>query len=282
MDNQTVLTGLFGLPVGQSMSPDMHNAAFRQLGLNFAYMAFAVERDQLRTAVEAIRALSVRGVNVTIPHKVAVMEFLDDIDPEALSIGAVNTIVNDNGKLLGYNTDGRGYVRSLVEETQVSLKDKRILIVGAGGAARAVGVSLAREGVKQITVANRSVEKAKELSDHLAHYVSSSMSTPLSECRDLYEVDIVINTTSVGMYPDMDHTPIPKESLHPNLLISDLIYNPFQTKLLKEGQEIGATTHNGLGMFVHQGALAFELWTGRQAPIDLMRTTVEQRLASKK
>lgn len=280
MDNQTVLTGLFGNPVGQSMSPNMHNAAFSKLKLNFAYMAFAVDKNQLIHAVEAVRALSMRGVNVTIPHKVAIMEFLDEIDREALDIGAVNTIVNNNGKLTGYNTDGKGFVRSLVEETGVSLTGKRILILGAGGAARAVGVSLAREGVQQITVANRSIEKARELSEHLSQFVPS-VSVTLNEHRDLQQVDIVINTTSVGMYPEMDNTPIPKEILHSNLLISDLIYNPFQTKLLKEGQEVGAAIHNGLGMFVHQGALAFELWTGHSAPIELMRSTVEQRLTSK-
>lgn len=282
MDNQTVLTGLFGLPVGHSLSPDMHNAAFRELGLNFAYMAFAIEKDQLRAAVEGIRAMSIRGVNVTIPHKVRVMEFLDEIDPEALSIGAVNTIVNDKGKLIGYNTDGRGYVRSLVEETGIKLKDKKVLLVGAGGAARAVGVSLALEGIKQITVANRSIEKAAELCDVLTQNVGTAVPIPLDEIKDLKEVDIIINTTSVGMYPEIDDIPIPKEVLHTELLVSDLIYNPFQTKLLKEGQKIGSKTHNGLGMFVHQGALAFELWTGHQAPSDLMRSIVEHRLSVKK
>lgn len=282
MDNQTVLTGLFGNPVAQSMSPDMHNAAFHKLGLNFAYMAFAIEQSGLRSAVEAIRALSMRGVNVTIPHKVAVMEFLDEIDAEALAIGAVNTIVNEDGKLIGYNTDGRGFVRSLIEETGVPLTGKRVLILGAGGAARAVGVSLAKEGIQQIIVANRSRERAQELSDHLSRFVPSSSAISLSDCEDLQAVDIVINTTSVGMYPEINHSPIPKELLRPHLLISDLIYNPYQTKLLSEGLEIGAKIHNGLGMFVHQGALAFEMWTGQPAPVDVMKRVVEQRLANKK
>lgn len=282
MDNQTILTGLFGNPVAQSMSPNMHNAAFRKLGLNYAYMAFAVNHSQLRHAVEAIRALSIRGVNVTIPHKVAVMEFLDEIDTEALNIGAVNTIVNENGKLIGYNTDGKGFVRSLVEETKVSLVGKRILILGAGGAARAVGVSLAIEGVKEIIIANRSLDKANELSNHLSRLAPSSIPMFLSECEDLKQVDIVINTTSVGMFPNINDTPISKEFLNSNLLISDLIYNPYETKLLSEGKEVGAKVHNGLGMFVHQGALAFELWTGHPAPLHLMRSTVEQSLQSKK
>ncbi|RKD23964.1 shikimate dehydrogenase [Ammoniphilus oxalaticus] len=277
MNNQTVLTGLFGNPVSQSMSPNMHNAAFQQLGLNFAYMAFAVEHAQLGAAVEAIRALSIRGVNVTIPHKVAVMKFLDEIDAEALDIGAVNTIVNDGGKLIGYNTDGRGYVHSLLEETRVTLSDKRILLVGAGGAARAVGVSLAREGVKQITIANRSIERAVELADDLSRHVQSEP-VGLGDVQDLRQVDIVINTSSVGMYPNMGETPLPTDLLHADLLVSDLIYNPLYTELLNQARGIGAKVHNGLGMFVHQGALAFELWTENEAPLELMRKTVEQQL----
>lgn len=280
MNQQTVLTGLFGFPVGQSMSPDMHNAAFRQLGLNFAYLAFAVEPSRLRSAVEAIRALSMRGVNVTIPHKVAVMDYLDDIDGEALDIGAVNTIVNEDGKLIGYNTDGPGYVRSLLEETGVTLAEQRVLLLGAGGAARAVGVSLARKGAKNMKVANRSLDKAENLAQVLGKHVPADVVEWSDEslARAVGEADLIINTTSVGMVPNVDESPIRKEWLRPDALVSDLIYNPRYTKLLKDAEQIGANVHPGLGMFIHQGALAFELWTGQKAPASLMREIVEQKL----
>ncbi|RXT14787.1 shikimate dehydrogenase [Ammoniphilus sp. CFH 90114] len=282
MNNQTVMTGLFGNPVSQSMSPDMHNAAFKYLELNYAYAAFAISKENLPEAVRGIRALGFRGINVTIPHKVEVMKYLDEIDDEAREIGAVNTIVNQDGRLIGYNTDGQGFVLSLLEETGVQLKGKRVLMIGAGGAARAVAVSLARHGVQQIVVANRSQEKAEELAAHLKkHTDASAIQLNDLNAQQFAETDLLINTTSIGMYPEVDVLPIPGEYLHKGLLVSDLIYNPLETKLLKEAKMIGAKTHNGMGMFIQQGALAFALWTQCDAPIDVMKETVLKKLKSK-
>ncbi|WP_134700102.1 shikimate dehydrogenase [Ammoniphilus sp. YIM 78166] len=279
MNNQTVMTGLFGNPVAQSMSPAMQNAAFQKLGLNFAYAAFPVANENLQDAVNGIKALGFRGVNVTIPHKVEIMAYLDEIDEEAKDIGAVNTIVNDGGKLIGYNTDGAGYVRSLLQETSFRLEGKRVLVIGAGGAARAVSISLARHGVKQIMIANRSVDKAKMLADRAARYTEAkAIDLDNLDSNTLSNTDLLINTTSVGMYPQVDDLPIPREYLHSGLLVSDLIYNPMKTRILKEAAQAGASTHEGLGMFIHQGALAFKLWTGNEAPIDVMRNVVLEKL----
>ncbi len=282
MNNQTVMTGLFGNPVAQSMSPAMQNAAFQKLGLNFAYAAFPIANENLQDAVKGIKALGFRGVNVTIPHKVEIMAYLDEIDEEAKEIGAVNTIVNDGGKLIGYNTDGAGYVRSLLQETGIRLDGKRALLVGAGGAARAVSISLARHGVKEITIANRSVDKAKKLAENAERYTEvKAIDLGSLSSSSLADTDLLINTTSVGMYPQVDDLPIPSEFLHSGLLVSDLIYNPMQTRLLKEAALAGASTHEGLGMFIHQGALAFKLWTGVEAPIDVMTNVVLEKLRGK-
>lgn len=282
MDSQTIMTGVMGNPIRQSLSPDMHNAVYKELGLNYASAAFAVTKENLRQAVEGIRALSFRGVNVTIPHKVAIMEYLDEIDEEASDIGAINTIVNENGKLIGYNTDGRGFVQSLLDEALCTVAEKRVLILGAGGAARAVGISLARRGASQIVVANRSVDKAAELARHISNHVpSQAISLGKLEGMDLKEIDIVINTTSIGMVPEINEMPISDKQLHSGLLVSDLIYNPIQTKLLHAAEAKGAKAHNGVGMFVQQGALALELWTGHKPPVDLMRGIVLQRLMNK-
>ncbi|HJV44385.1 MAG TPA: shikimate dehydrogenase [Bacillota bacterium] len=279
MDSKTVLTGIFGYPVGHSMSPLMHNAAFQALGLNYRYGAFSIPGHSLKSAVEGIRALGFRGVNVTIPHKVEVMEYLDEIDDEALQIGAVNTIVNENGKLIGYNTDGQGYVCSLLQEWETPLSGKKVVILGAGGAARAVAVSLARHGVKEMVIANRSVEKAQGLAEHVQNLVKASAISmeDLNRGKKL-EVDLLINTTSVGMYPNIHNVPISLDLIHDGLMISDLIYNPLNTELLIKGKEVGAKTMNGLGMFIHQGSLAFELWTGMKPPVDLMKETVLKQL----
>jgi shikimate dehydrogenase len=279
LDSKTLFTGVFGFPVGHSMSPLMHNTAFAALELNYTYGAFEVEKGALKKAVEGIRALGFRGVNVTIPHKVEVMDYLDEIDEEARQIGAVNTIVNENGTLIGYNTDGQGYVRSLTEEWNTPLKGKKVVILGAGGAARGVAVSLAKSGVAEIIVANRSFDKAHELATHLSQWVGSRgvALEHLDQTKPL-DADLLINTTSVGMSPHVAHIPISPAVLHDQLMVSDLIYNPLYTELLTQAQQAGARVHNGLGMFIHQGALAFERWTGQAAPVSLMKEAVLQFL----
>jgi len=278
LDHATMRFGVFGDPIAHSKSPVMMNSAFEATGINAIYMAFHVKPEQLRSAVEGIRGLGLRGVNVTIPHKQAVMDYLDEIDEGARVIGAVNTIVNNNGVLVGYNTDGIGYVRSLKEETGVNLAGKRILLIGAGGAARGVAYALANEVPECIWIINRTAERAVELARSLQAYADvRGMGTEgLDDIK--HKVDIVINTTSIGMLPDVDGRPADPAAFPAGTLFSDLIYNPRVTRWLKEAEEHGSIVHGGLGMFIYQGAYAFEYWTGRQAPVQVMREAVERAL----
>ena len=281
MDSKTIMTGLFGHPVGHSLSPLMHNQAFDVCRLNYRYAPFDIPPEQIGQAVAGIRALGFRGVNVTIPHKVAVMPYLDEVDEEAKIIGAVNTIVNDNGRLIGYNTDGRGYVRSLIEETGIVLEEQSVLMVGAGGAARGVAVALLQKGVVDLVIANRSFDKAESLANDLQSAIPGKRVTAIS----LEEIGssisnrtLLVQTTSIGMSPKVSESPVPKDLLHKNLLISDLIYNPLKTQIQKDGEEIGCRTHSGVGMFIYQGALSFEYWTNHKAPIEEMRKVVMSKL----
>lgn len=278
MDTKTVMYGVFGDPVAQSKSPIMLNRAFQVRGINAAYAAFHIKPGTLGDAVRGIRALGFRGVNVTIPHKLEVMNYLDEIDEHARRIGAVNTIVNDGGRLIGFNTDGIGYVRSLKEETGLTLRGCRVLMLGAGGAARGVGYALAREGAARIWIANRTVSKAEELAGYLREYTQAEGIGLDGIGAIRQEVDLIVNNTSVGMSPNVDETPIDTSWFHPGLTVSDLIYNPMETKLLREARLAGAKTHGGLGMFIYQGAYAFEYWTGQPAPVREMREAVEAAL----
>lgn len=279
IDSRTILYGVFGDPIGHSKSPLMLNRAFREAGINGAYAAFHIQPGTLKNAVNGIRALQFRGVNVTIPYKVEVMDYLDEIDEGARAIGAVNTVVNDGGSLKGYNTDGIGYVRSLKEETGIDLTGKRILLLGAGGAARGIAYALAKEGAGRISVANRTEERAVELADGLSAYADMAAVCTAELPTVIRQVDVVINTTSAGMFPHVEQLPMDSALLHDGLLVSDLIYNPRITRLLKEAEAVGARIHGGLGMFIYQGAYAFEYWTGQPAPVAAMRETVEQALA---
>jgi shikimate dehydrogenase len=278
LDSHTILYGVFGDPIRHSKSPIMLNHAFQETGINAAYAAFHVSPDELRAAVHGIRALGFRGVNVTIPHKVEVMAYLDEIVEGARIVGAVNTIVNDGGKLVGYNTDGIGYVRSLQEETGISLQGKRILLLGAGGAARGVAYALAKEGADLIYIANRTHGRAVELAAIISKF-TDSVGISLDEIDSVMtEVDFIVNTTSAGMYPKVDVLPMPMDSIGSRHLVSDLIYNPRITRFLKMAEARGARIHGGLGMFIYQGAFAFEYWTGTPAPVAAMRQIVEQAL----
>ncbi|WP_379160112.1 shikimate dehydrogenase [Paenibacillus sp. sgz5001063] len=276
--NKEILLGVMGDPIAHSKSPVMHGAALKALGISGAYVPLHIVPGQLGEAIQAVRTLGFRGVNVTIPHKVAVMEYMDRLDDSALAVGAVNTVVNDDGVLTGYNTDGIGYVRSLKAEAAPELSGTRILVIGAGGAARGIVAALLKEHPQEVIIANRTEDKAKQLA--AAFQAKGTVSgiamheTPVH----IAGMDIVINTTSVGMYPHMDATPIDPALLHEGMIVSDLIYNPLHTKLLTEGQKRGCIIHGGLGMFVYQGAYALEYWTGQHAPIDIMRQTIMECL----
>ncbi len=277
MDAGTGVVGLIGHPVGHSKSPEMMNRAFRALGLPFVYLAFDVSPAELGTAVRGMRALGFRGWNVTIPHKVAVLEHLDEVEETAREIGAVNTVVAREGRLVGYNTDGEGYLRSLVDETGLDLVEQKVLILGAGGAARAVAHALAGAGVKSITIANRTREKAERLAASLRKGDARAVSL-LEVERVIGETTLLVQTTSVGMYPETEAIPIDPSLLHERMTVSDLIYRPRKTLLLREAEARGARIHGGLGMLLHQAALAFEKWMGKPAPVDVMRKALEEAM----
>ncbi|WP_284638642.1 shikimate dehydrogenase [Paenibacillus silviterrae] len=276
INSYTTMYGVFGDPIRHSKSPIMLNRAFEAAGLNAAYAAFHILPGTLKDAVAGIRALQFRGVNVTIPHKVEVMSYLDEIDEGARIIGAVNTIVNEGGKLIGYNTDGIGYVRSLKEETGIDLQGRTVLMLGAGGAARGVGYALAKEGVSKLYIANRTKEKAVELAASMSSFCQT-IGLGLNEVAAAAgEAALIVNNTSLGMHPNVDEVPMDTSLIGSATVVSDLVYNPLTTRFLREAEQQGATIHSGLGMFIYQGAYAFEYWTGQPAPIAAMREVVVQ------
>lgn len=268
------LFGLLGHPVKHSLSPLMHNDQFQRLQLPYYYHAFDVAPKDLKDAVAGMKALGVAGFNVTVPHKVEVMQYLDEIDEDAKKIGAVNTVVLENGKWVGFNTDGIGYVSSLVEETGEALKNYRVLMIGAGGAARAVAVGLARYGVKELAITNRTLSKADEIVVNLpGNGVYRVLEKEEAE-KETPTFDVIINTTSIGMSPHVEEMPWTTDGLKPNCLCSDLIYNPLYTRWLKEAKDKGARVLNGVGMFVGQGSAAFERWTGMKPDMKRMTEVV--------
>ncbi|MBM0064279.1 shikimate dehydrogenase [Alkalicoccobacillus gibsonii] len=274
--------GLLGHPIGHSMSPIMHEAAYKNMNKEATYVGFDVAPDQLEQAVKGIRALGISGCNVTIPHKVEVMNYLDEIDEEARQIGAVNTIVNVNGYLKGFNTDGRGYIQSLLTVTE-SLTQKNILVIGAGGAARAVISAMAAHQPSKIVIANRTEEKAQILADMFKDVSASIQVLSVLEAeKQLGDFSIIINTTSVGMSPNVADQPISLKNLAEGSVVSDLIYNPLETVLLKEAKQKKAHTLNGVGMFVQQGALSIEHWTGHFPDILPMQEVVLSQLKKSK
>lgn len=275
--NSKALYCVIGDPIKQSKSPLMLNEAFQQCSIDAIYGAFQVTPEQLPSFVQAVRDLGILGMNVTIPHKLHVMDLLDEIDANALALGAVNTVINRNGRLIGYNTDGIGYVRSLKEEAVANIAGKKIVVVGAGGASRGIIYALLQENPSEIYVVNRTVARADELVASLnsaVPLIAAGHDELEQLCR---QADIVINTTSVGMYPHIGETPIAGEWMKSGAVASDLIYNPLKTQFLLEAEQHGCVAHGGLGMFIYQGAFAFEYWTGKQAPVDAMREVVQNR-----
>jgi shikimate dehydrogenase len=263
----TSLFGLIGNPVAHSLSPIMHNQAFAATGYNGVYLAFKVTNPA--GAITGIKALNVKGVSVTLPHKVAVMEYLDAIDAIAARIGAVNTIVNNDGKLTGHNTDCRGAIDAL--QSRTSLEGKSVAIIGAGGAARAIGFGL-KSAAGHLTILNRTRKTGEQLAAEL-----QADFWPLNDWQpDRHE--ILINTTPVGMYPNIDATLIAKKDLSKEMVVMDIVYNPLVTRFLREAAARGCQTISGVDMFVFQGAQQFELWTGRKAPVQVMQNTVLEAL----
>lgn len=263
----TKICAIIGNPIGHTLSPLVHNAAFEHLGLDYVFLACRVEH--LKEAVEGIRALAFKGISVTIPHKVAVMNYLDEIEAVAGRIGAVNTVVNRDGRLIGYNTDWSGAVRAL--EDVMSLQGKTAAVLGAGGAARAIAFGLREKGADPVIV-NRTLSKAQALASELKCRFGGI------ELMDKLSFDLVINATSVGMYPQVHETPVRKELLK-NVLVFDTVYNPLRTRLIRAAEENGCPAITGLAMFINQAALQFEIWTGEQAPLDLMQKVATEVLS---
>lgn len=260
INSSTKLICLLGQPVKQSFSPSIHNYLSEKYERNNAYMCFEIEKNNLQKAVEGIKAFDIKGCNVTIPYKVDIIKYLDEIDKNAKLIGAVNTVKNSNGKLVGYNTDGVGFVKSLLDVCN-NLKDKRVVIIGAGGACRSISVELATKEVKSIELRNRSETNAKLISDIInENFITKcSYNTNAIEEKDLENVDILINTTPIGM--NSLECPIDKSiKPHKNLIVCDIVYKPHETELLKWANKHELKVVYGINMLINQGLLAYEIW----------------------
>lgn len=282
MSSEIQLFGIFGYPVIHTMSPYMHNEVFEQMNLPYFYTAFEVLPQNLAKSIESIRVLGLKGVNITIPHKEAVLQYLDEIIPSARFIGAVNTIKNEDGKLIGYNTDGLGFITAIREDLSIDPAEKSFLLLGAGGAARAIAIQLALEKCRKIYIANRTLSKAENIAYIIKKNVplceaNPVLFNPAEISRIIKDVDILVNTTSVGMKKD-DSKLLDSEFLSSLYAVIDIIYNPPETLLLKEASRKGLKTANGLGMLTFQGALAFEIWTGIKPPVNIMRNAIIKQL----
>ncbi len=265
---------IIGDPVEHSLSPQMHNAAYQELGIDdqYVFVAAHVKVEDVKTVAEAMRKMSIRGLTCTLPHKLEVIKYLDEIDPVAKKIGAVNTVVNDNGKLTGHNTDWIGIVKAL--ESVTKLKDKKVGLIGAGGAGRAATYGLFEKGA-ELTIFNRNKEKAEQLAAEFQAKDAKS----LEEISSITEMDIIINATSVGM--ETNQTPCPAKYIKKSQIVYDIVYSPYQTKLLHDAASKGATVIHGTEMLIHQGTAQFEYYTGIEAPEQIMRQTVHKLLGIK-
>jgi shikimate dehydrogenase len=271
IDGSTQIVGVFGAPITHTASPAMHNAAFAALEMNWVYLAFHVEPANLRQALHGVRDMNFRGVNLTIPHKILALDLVDEVDPEARTLGAVNTVVVEAGTLRGFNTDGYGFAKALKDEFDLSLEGKRVLVLGAGGAGRAIAIKCALDGAAKVIVANRTAAKVDAIAREIAKTKTAFESINLGAAPGaLAEVDVLVNATSVGLNSD-ESFGFPATAFTPALAVYDTIYRPAETDLLRQAALGGAKTSNGLSMLLHQGARAFEIWTGHKAPLPVMR-----------
>lgn len=273
---------VLGHPIGHSLSPVMQNAAMRAMGIDGVYVAFDVEPGNLRSAVAGLQALGVAGVNCTIPHKEALLPLVDELSEEAELIGAVNTLEFRQGRIIGHNTDAPGFLAAL-RALKVETAGKQVLVLGAGGSARAIVTALCRGGAR-VTIANRTLARARELANTVQGQVAgaevaAALMEPAVSSQIVEAADLVVNTTSLGMAPQVNAMPpVPAGALHAGQFVYDLIYNPFETRLLRTARERGCQTSHGAGMLAHQGALALEIWTGCPAPAGLMERVIVERL----
>ncbi len=280
---RSALVGVFGDPVDENPTGVMEEAAFRAAGLDYRYLTIRVNREDLPAAIQAVRAFGMRGINLTIPHKIAVIPLLDALTEAAEIIGAVNTVINEQGKLIGENTDGKGMLVSFANHG-CQVKGKHLVILGAGGAARAIAVEAALAGARKITVINRTADKARELAEMIARRTGvEAEALPLTSGMPVPgDTDILVNGTSIGLYPDVDSRPdIDYQSISPRMVVSDVVFNDPNTRFLQAAADRGAQTINGLGMLAQQGAVNFKLWTGVEAPLQLMEDTLKEEFGLK-
>lgn len=274
---KTNVVGIIGDPVKHSLSPLMHNAAFKHLGLDYIYVPYHVPPNSLKNSITGAKALNINGLNVTIPHKTEVIKYIDSLDKPAEMIGAVNTIKFENNKAEGYNTDGIGAVKSIEEVS--SIKDKKVVILGAGGAARAISFQMFIDGAESLIIANRTPENASKLQNDLIEKLNAHVKTvDLGEelKKELEDADILINTTPIGMYPNVDQKSVVKaEMMCEDLICNDIVYNPLKTGLLKEAEKAGAKTISGIKMLIYQGIESFKIWTGVYPPLEIFENAIK-------
>jgi len=264
----------------------MHNLAFTKLGMDSCYFPVEVSSENLGTVFKGLSKMNVNGMNVTIPHKIHIMDYLDELDPVAATIGAVNTVCFKDGKAKGFNTDGEGFTQSLEEESGISVNGKVFFIIGCGGAARAITMTLAFKGAKKIFISNRTASKAETLAGEINEKIRPCAEAISTQTKDQEKVigdcDVIINSTSIGMHPNVDELPIDGSLILPKHIVADIVYNPRTTKLLKRAKDKGCTTVPGLGMLIYQGVAAFSLWTGVEPPVKEMQEKVQQLMQQKK
>lgn len=282
ISGKTKICGVIGDPISHTLSPTIQNSAFCHLNLDFIFLAFNVKTKELETSIKAVRSLGIRGLNVTMPHKTEVINYLDEIDKTAQFLNSANTIVNNENKLLGYSTDGIGAINALIENG-VELVSSNVVLLGAGGAGRAIALSLA-EKVSNLVILNRDYKKAKNLESELnlkfKKNISAESLSKDSIKKSLRNSDVLINATNVGMISNKKQSIVDSNLITPNLTVMDIVYNPIETKLLADAREVGAKTINGIDMLIYQGAESFELWTGEKAPIDVMKNAALKQISS--
>lgn len=278
----TQLIGLIATPIRHSISPKMHNAAFAKLGLDYAYLAFEIDPPQLEDTVKGLKAMGIRGFNVSMPYKTSIIDYLDELSPAATLCQAVNTVVNEDGKLIGHMTDGSGLIRALKDEGY-DIRGKKITVVGCGGAGKAIQIQAALYGVAELAIFNRSCEKGEQVTNLIneqttckaTFYELNNEDVLKEQLADSY---LLINATSIGMADLEGESFINNLSaLHSDLIVCDIIYNPSKTKLLEQAESVGCQTINGVGMIIYQGAEAFKLWTGKDMPLEHVKEVLDLR-----
>ncbi len=280
------LVGIIGYPIAHSVSPAMHNAAFKHLRMNWSYDAYEVKPSDLADELDQLKAKGLVGFNVTIPHKEAIISLIDDVTKLPKMIGAVNTVRNDEGMLIGFNTDGPGFIGSLREDAGLDPKGKSVVLIGAGGAAKAVAVVLAEAGASRLTITDIDAAKGEQLAEYVGSLFGSeaAFAKPSSGALEdaMADADLIVNATPVGMHPRENESPIEEGMrMKRGAVLFDLVYNPPRTRLMITAEQNGLRTFNGLGMLVRQGALAFTIWTEKEAPIDIMLKAAKEALGLK-